>query len=82
MQKIFKRKIQSRFGFKSKQFAIFISVSKQKLYLTKGEKIVKKYPISTSKYGIGSKDRSNKTPLGVHRIVSKIGRNAALEKKY
>ena len=34
--------------------------------------------ISTSKYGAGNKAGSNKTPLGLHRIVSKIGRNACI----
>ena len=72
------KKIQSKFGFKSQQFVILISVSKQKLYLVKGEKVIRQYPVSTSKYGIGSKKGSNKTPLGVHCIVNKIGRNAKI----
>lgn len=32
-----------------------------------------KYVISTSKYGTGQLDGSNKTPLGLHRIAEKIG---------
>ena len=30
-------------------------------------------PVSTSKYGTGSKNGSNQTPLGLHRIKDKIG---------
>lgn len=41
------------------------------------EKIIKGYLISTSQFGSGSKVGSNKTPLGLHKIASKIGRNAS-----
>jgi lipoprotein-anchoring transpeptidase ErfK/SrfK len=36
------------------------------------------YPISTSKYGEGSKENSFKTPLGNHIIKEKIGENAPI----
>ncbi len=56
---------------------ITIDISEQQLYLycnyDKGKQDVKTYPISTSKYGIGSAAGSNKTPLGLHRIKNKIG---------
>ncbi|MEN2997914.1 MAG: L,D-transpeptidase [Brevinematia bacterium] len=35
--------------------------------------VLREYPISTSKYGIGNKEGSGKTPLGKHRIVKKVG---------
>lgn len=57
---------------------IRINISQQKLYLFSSGQPVKIYRVSTSKYGIGNKAGSNKTPLGLHRIVSKIGRNASL----
>ncbi|MDP8260202.1 MAG: L,D-transpeptidase [Candidatus Gygaella obscura] len=57
---------------------IKIIISKQKLYYYLGTKLEKVYLISTSKYGIGNKTGSNRTPLGLHHIVSKIGRNASL----
>jgi len=57
---------------------IKVKISEQKLYLVSGCKLIKDYSVSTSKYGIGNKISSNKTPLGLHRIVSKIGRNACL----
>lgn len=55
---------------------IVISISKQKLYLYKNNILLNEYPVSTSKFGIGNQEGSNKTPLGLHRIASKIGRNA------
>jgi lipoprotein-anchoring transpeptidase ErfK/SrfK len=57
-------------------FSIVVKISKQRLYLYKNRKLVKQYAVSTSRYGAGNKQGSNKTPLGRHRIASKIGRNA------
>ena len=36
-------------------------------------KIKTEYIISTSEYGVGSEDGSNKTPLGLHKIKEKFG---------
>ncbi|KPK73434.1 hypothetical protein AMJ87_01620 [candidate division WOR_3 bacterium SM23_60] len=57
-------------------YFIIVSVGKQELYLVRDAKVVHEYPVSTSKFGTGNKEGSNKTPLGLHRIVSKIGKNA------
>lgn len=52
---------------------IQVKISTQKLqFLEKGE-LVKEYDISTSKYGIGNKVNSFKTPLGKHKILEKLG---------
>lgn len=56
--------------------AIVISVSRQQLYLYKNGKFDRKYPVSTSKLGIGSLQNSQKTPLGRHFIAKKIGAGA------
>jgi len=56
--------------------SIVVNISEQMLYLYAGDNVVVSYPISTSKYGIGSEAGSNKTPLGQHIIVSKIGEGA------
>ncbi|MCU0666972.1 MAG: L,D-transpeptidase [Candidatus Omnitrophica bacterium] len=61
-----------------KTHEVDIDISAQRLYLRCGNTIIKSYPVSTSKYGIGNREGSNKTPLGLHQIVSKIGRNAPL----
>ncbi|MDM8565953.1 L,D-transpeptidase [Candidatus Halobeggiatoa sp. HSG11] len=56
---------------------ITVDISEQKLYLRKeNNELVKTYDISTSKFGIGSKAYSNKTPLGWHHIENKIGADA------
>lgn len=59
---------------------ITVDISEQKLYLYcnygNDKQEVKTYPVSTSKYGIGSAAGSNKTPLGLHTIKDKIGDGA------
>ena len=55
------------------QELVFISIKKQKLYHIKNNKIVNKYIISSSKYGVGNQEGSNKTPLGLHKIKEKHG---------
>jgi L,D-transpeptidase catalytic domain len=40
-------------------------------------KLVRKYPCSTSRFGIGQTEGSNCTPLRLHRIAEKIGAGAA-----
>jgi hypothetical protein len=61
---------------------IEVDISEQQLYLfcryDNGNKEVKIYPVSTSKYGIGNQAGSNKTPLGLHYIKNKIGDGAPL----
>lgn len=52
-----------------------INVPKQKLSLVSGDRVLRSWSVSTSQYGVGCNNGSNKTPLGLHRIVSKIGRN-------
>ena len=52
---------------------IFVSIDAQKLYLIKKNIIIKSYSISSSEYGIGNKNGSKKTPLGLHTIARKIG---------
>ena len=35
--------------------------------------VLHEYPVSTSKYGTGCQNGSEKTPLGLHRIADKLG---------
>ena len=54
--------------------SIRINVGEQKLYLLdESGEAVSEYPVSTSKYGTGSENGSEKTPLGLHRIKDKVG---------
>ena len=54
-------------------YKIDIDISQQRLYLKKNDVLIKSYPISSSKYGEGSTENSNMTPLGLHVIKEKIG---------
>ena len=52
---------------------IKIIVSEQKLYHHRKTGVVCAYPISTASKGVGNQENSFKTPLGKHRIYTKIG---------
>jgi lipoprotein-anchoring transpeptidase ErfK/SrfK len=58
---------------KSAQAKIYISVRKQLLRLKSGRKELAAYPISTSRFGLGTEEGSMKTPTGRFRIAEKIG---------
>jgi hypothetical protein len=50
-----------------------VSVREQRMGIYKEGKLIKKYRISTSKFGVGDRPGSNCTPLGKHEVVAKIG---------
>jgi lipoprotein-anchoring transpeptidase ErfK/SrfK len=52
---------------------IHISIRDQRLTLKDGETPIRTYPISTSRFGIGSDEGSMKTPTGQLRVAEKIG---------
>jgi lipoprotein-anchoring transpeptidase ErfK/SrfK len=60
---------------------LFVSIENQKMYHIKEGAIVKKYIISSSEYGTGSVDGSNKTPLGLHKVKEKHGDNIPINGK-
>ena len=62
---------------KSQQLKINVSVRDQRLTLRSGRKKVAAYPVSTSRFGLGSKEGSFKTPTGKFRVAEKIGQSAA-----
>lgn len=53
--------------------SIRISIQDQTLNLLDGDKVRSTYPVSTSRFGIGSDAGSFKTPVGKFRIGEKIG---------
>jgi len=59
-------------------YKIDIDISQQRLYLKHNDDLIKSYPISSSKYGEGSTENSNMTPLGLHVIKEKIGTNVPI----
>ena len=58
---------------KSVQPKIQVSVPDQVLTVTVGRKKLASYPVSTSRFGLGTKEGSFKTPTGRFRIAAKIG---------
>lgn len=58
------------------QRKIDISIREQRLRLREGAKTLRTYPISSSRFGLGVKEGSFKTPLGKFRVAEKIGAGA------
>jgi lipoprotein-anchoring transpeptidase ErfK/SrfK len=52
---------------------VVVSVKDQKLGIYTEGKLTKEYVISTSKFGLGDQKGSNRTPLGQHEVIAKIG---------
>jgi L,D-transpeptidase catalytic domain len=68
----------SRGGVVPTQFVLIVSVAKQTVLLFEKDfaplrHCVKKFRCSTSRFGISQIEGSNGTPLGLHRVVEKIG---------
>jgi L,D-transpeptidase YbiS len=53
--------------------SIHVSIRDQTLTLMEGETPICTYPISTSRFGIGTEEGSFKTPTGNFRVAQKIG---------
>lgn len=61
------------------QRTLYVSLARQELELREGARILKTWPVSTSKNGPGSTEGSNCTPLGRFRICEKYGADAPPE---
>lgn len=61
---------------KDRDNRVLISVADQTLELYHKNAVIARYPISTSKFGLGDRPGSRKTPLGKLEIAKKIGANA------
>src|SRR5882724_2679933 len=55
------------------QFVLNVNIIEQTISLFEQNKFAKKFPCSTSRFGIGQTEGSDCTPLGLHRIAEKIG---------
>lgn len=55
---------------------LLVSVKSQLLYRIEDKRIADSYKISTALNGTGCEEGSGKTPLGVHRIAEKVGKDA------
>jgi len=54
-------------------YEIDISIRDQLLILRSGDQVVRSYPVSTSRFGLGTEEGSKKTPLGRFQVGQKIG---------
>ena len=52
---------------------IDISIRDQMLTVKRGDETVRSYPVSSSRFGLGTEEGSMKTPTGRFRIAKKIG---------
>jgi L,D-transpeptidase YbiS len=52
---------------------IDISIRDQMLTVKRGDETVRSYPVSSSRFGLGTEEGSMKTPTGRFRIAEKIG---------
>lgn len=52
---------------------INISIREQRLTVMEDETPIRSYPVSTSRFGIGTEEGSMKTPTGRFRVAEKIG---------
>lgn len=55
------------------QQRLVVSVPDQKMLTYEGDKMKRRYPVSTSRFGVGDRPRSNLTPLGRLEVVDIIG---------
>jgi lipoprotein-anchoring transpeptidase ErfK/SrfK len=53
--------------------SIHISIRNQRLTLLENDTPVRTYPVSTSRFGVGTEMGSMKTPIGRFRVAKKIG---------
>jgi lipoprotein-anchoring transpeptidase ErfK/SrfK len=59
-----------------KRNKMIVSVRDQKMLLLRDGDPVKSYPVSTSKFGLGSRSGSMRTPVGRMAVAKKIGKGA------
>ena len=57
-------------------YSLRVDVARQALHLLLNGVVVKSWPVSTSKFGLGTEPGSFKTPLGRFRICEKAGEEA------
>ena len=75
------RQTARRLGIVPSQHLLLVSIRTQRMQLVRlpagftrpDAPLEKTFTISTSRFGIGQKKNSNRTPLGLHRIAKKVG---------
>lgn len=59
-----------------REIFLVVSIETQELLVCTIDAVVERYPVSTSRFGIGIRENSFKTPPGIHRIKEKYGAGA------
>ena len=57
---------------------VLVDPSQQRLWLLASGAPVASWPCSTSRHGLGCREGSHRTPVGLHRVAEKIGEGAAV----
>lgn len=66
-------KLSDRYPGKKFNNFLYVDVKSQTMFYVEDERLKDSYQISTSKYGLGQREGSEKTPEGLHTIHNKIG---------
>src|SRR4051795_11402925 len=53
--------------------SIHVSIRDQQLTVKENEEPIRIYPVSTSRFGVGTEEGSFKTPVGRFRVAERIG---------
>ncbi len=61
---------------------MIVSVAEQRMVVLDEGRQIAQFPVSTSKFGLGSSGRTNCTPLGRHAVAKKIGDGQPLGMKF
>src|SRR5260370_41409593 len=61
------------------QTKVHISIRNQRLTLKRGDTPIRSYPVSTSRFGVGTEEGSRKKPTGRFRVAEKIGAELPLD---
>ena len=62
----------------AKRPVALVNASEQRIYIVAGMRLLASYPVSTSRFGVGTRNGSFRTPTGAHRVIEKIGEGAPL----
>lgn len=69
-------RLQEQFDLQPGDVAVVVDPAMQALYLVKDLSVRYTYPVSTGLNGLGNREGSYQTPVGVHSICQRIGAEA------
>lgn len=54
---------------------LLVQVSRQTMDMVVADTVITTFPVSTSRHGTGNRQHSYRTPLGLHEVVARFGRD-------